>query len=71
MFAMTFIISGVVLCEKTGILLGRLTGFGFAGTHLWQTSIQASIPRRINNVSPKLCSENSACLFRTRERSDS
>jgi hypothetical protein len=70
MLAMTFIISDVVSYVKTGIF-DRLIGFGFAGMHLWQTFIQASIPWRINSARPKIRSAKRSCLLNTCERNDS
>jgi len=71
MFAMIFIISGVVPYARTGVCVGLFV-FDFAGgVYRWQTSIQASIPWRIKSTRPKLESEQSACLLKTRERSDS
>jgi hypothetical protein len=70
MLAMIFIISDVAPSAKTGVCV-ELFVFEFAGVHRWQTSIQASIPRRINSVRPKLRSEKFARLFITCERSDS
>jgi hypothetical protein len=71
MFAMIFIISEVALYARTGVCVGFFV-FAFAGgVYRWQTSIQASIPRRIKSARPKLDSGQFACLLKTRERSDS
>jgi len=71
MFAMIFIISEVAPYARTGVCVGFFV-FEFAGgVYRWQTSIQASIPRRIKSARPKLDSEQFACLLKTRERSDS
>ena len=70
MFAKTFIISDVVSYAKTGSSR-RFCLLECAGRHRWQTSIQATIPWRINRARPKLRSAKLSCLFNTCERNDS